>query len=62
MACPERVLVELKMFVRDTPKKHSAEAAISDRKGFDPFLSWLFVPERERGIGGENGLAQRDDK
>ena len=60
MASPESVFVELEVFIGDATKYHSAEAAIADGKGFDPFLRGLFIPECEGRIRGESGLAQND--
>jgi hypothetical protein len=47
MAGPERILVELQVFVRNTAENHAAEATIAYRKRFDPFLCRLFIPECE---------------
>jgi hypothetical protein len=52
----------IKVFIGDTAEKHSTESAVAYRKGFDPLLCGLFVPESERGIEGEGGLAQNDWK
>jgi len=57
MTGPKSILVELQVFVQDAAKEHAAEPAIADRKGFDPFLGGLFVPETERRVRGDCRLA-----
>jgi hypothetical protein len=52
----------LKVLIGDAAKNHAAEPSIAYRKGFDPFLGGLFVPECERRIRGKTRLAQYDWK
>jgi len=49
MAGPESIFVELKVFIGNAAKNHSAKATVAYRKGFYPFLRGLLIPEAERG-------------
>src|SRR4030095_12673638 len=62
MAGPKSIFVELKVFVCNSSEKHSGEATVAYRQGFDPFLSWLFVPECEWRIGRGCGVGPHNLK
>jgi hypothetical protein len=45
---PDRVLIELNPFRRNSPENHGPKAPVPDRQGFRPLFSRMGIPQVDR--------------